>query len=61
MATISIAMRHSQGVTLQYVALTISDRAAITTRLAVDAYKDKLNRHTEGRADPVVSLSTFKR
>ena len=42
MATISIAMRHSQGVTLQYVSLTIADKAAITTRLAIDAYK---NRH----------------
>lgn len=47
MATISIAMRHSQGVTLQYVALTIADRAAITTRLAVDAYKEKLKRTDE--------------
>ena len=54
-------MRHSQGVTLLYVALTIADRAAITTRLAVDAYKEKLNGHTEGMADPVVGLSTFKR
>ena len=40
MATISIAMRHSQGVTLQYVSLTTADKAAITTRLAIDAYKD---------------------
>ena len=47
MATISIAMRHSQGVTLQYVALTIADRAAITTRLAVDAYKEELKRTDE--------------
>ena len=41
MATISIAMRHSHGVTLQYVSLTIADKAAITTRLAIDAYKKK--------------------
>ena len=41
MATISIALRHSQGVTLQYVALTLADKAAITTRLAVDAYKGR--------------------
>ena len=41
MATISIALRHSQGVTLQYVALTLADKAAITTRLVVDAYKGR--------------------
>ena len=41
------ALRHSQGVTLQYVALTIADRAAITTRLAVDAYKEELKRTDE--------------
>ena len=41
MATITIAMRHSQGVTMQYVSLTIADKAAITTRLAIDAYKDE--------------------
>ena len=39
MATISLAMRHSQGVTLQYVTLTTADKAAITTRLAIDAYR----------------------
>ena len=40
MAKISIAMRHSQGITLQYVALPLADKAAITTRLAVHAYND---------------------
>ena len=39
MATISLAMRHSQGVTLQYITLTTADKAAITTRLAIDAYR----------------------
>ena len=39
MAKITIALRHSQGVTLQYVALSIGDKAAITTRLAIDAYR----------------------
>ena len=39
MAIITIAMRHSQRVTLQYVALTMAEKAVITTRLAVDAYK----------------------
>ena len=42
MAKISIAMRHSQGVTMQYIALPIADKAAITTRLAVHAYRDDL-------------------
>ena len=42
MALITIAMRHSQGVTLQYVALTMAEKAAITTRLAVEAYKEEL-------------------
>ena len=40
MAKITIAMRHSQGVTMQYVALSIAERAAFTTRLAIAAYED---------------------
>ena len=40
MAKITIAMRHSQGVTMQYVALTTADKAAITTRLAIHSYRD---------------------
>ena len=42
MAVITIAIRHSQGVRMQYVALTTSEKAAITTRLAVEAYKEEL-------------------
>ena len=42
MAKISIALRHSQGVTMQYISLPIADKAAITTRLAVHAYRDEL-------------------
>ena len=38
MASISIAMRHSQGVTMQYIALSIADKATITTKLAIAAY-----------------------
>ena len=38
MAQITIAMRHSQGVTLQYVALSLADKATMTTRLAIAAY-----------------------
>ena len=34
MAAITIAMRHSQGVTLQYVALSLAEKASITTRLS---------------------------
>ena len=38
MVSITIAMRHSQGVTMQYVALTLAEKASITTRLAIAAY-----------------------
>ena len=40
MAKITIALRHSQGVTLQYVSLSLADKASITTRLAIDAYRN---------------------
>ena len=40
MAKITIAMRHSRGVTEQYVALTLADKAAITTRLAIHSYTE---------------------
>ena len=40
MASITIAMRHSQGVTMQYIALSIPEKAAITTRLAIASYHD---------------------
>ena len=40
MANITIAMRHSQGVTMQYVALTLEEKAVITTRLAIAAYNN---------------------
>ena len=42
MAAITIAMRHSQGVTLQYVALPPEDKATITTKLAIASYRDEL-------------------
>ena len=41
MALITIAMRHSQGVTLQYVSLSLAEKAATTTRLAVASYSDR--------------------
>ena len=41
MASISIAMRHSQGVTLQYVSLSLAEKASITTRVAIAAYDEK--------------------
>ena len=37
MAAITIALRHSQGVTMQYISLPIADNAAIT-RLVIQAY-----------------------
>ena len=40
MAIITIAMRHSQGVTLQYVTLSLEEKAVITTRLAIASYND---------------------
>ena len=39
MASIIIAMRHSQGITMQYVALPLADKAAITTRLVIYVYR----------------------
>ena len=39
MASIALAMRHSQGVTLQYVTLPLSEKASFTTRLAIAAYE----------------------
>ena len=38
MASISVAIRHSQGVTMQYIALSFAEKASITTRLAIAAY-----------------------
>ena len=46
MASITIAMRHSQGVTMQYVALSMVEKASIFTRLAIVAYEDKT--HADG-------------
>ena len=40
MANITIAMRHSQGVTMQYIALSLQEKASITTRLAIAAYNE---------------------
>ena len=42
MAKITIAMRHPQGVTMQYIALSLAERAAFTTRLAVASYEEKV-------------------
>ena len=40
MASITVAMRHSQGVTMQYVALSLAEKASISTRLAIASYKE---------------------
>ena len=45
MAKITIAMRHSQGVTMQYIALSLAERAGFTTRLAVASYEEKAEDH----------------
>ena len=45
MAMITIAMRHSQGVTMHYVSLTVAEKASITTRLAIGAYSNKVDGH----------------
>ena len=47
MARITIAMRHSQGVTMQYVALTLEEKAVITTRLAIAAYESLPTGHPQ--------------
>ena len=47
MASITIAMRHSQGVTMQYVCLSIAEKASITTNLAIAAYDSSLDGKTE--------------
>ena len=39
MASIAIAIRHSQGVTLQYVALSLAEKASVTIRLAIASYE----------------------
>ena len=41
MAKITIAMRHSQGETMQYVALSTAEKATFTTRLAIASYEEE--------------------
>ena len=40
MVPITVAMRHSQGVTMEYVAWYIAEEASITTWLAIGAYNE---------------------
>ena len=40
MASITVAMRHSQGVTMQYVTLSLAEKASIFTRLAIASYRE---------------------
>ena len=40
MANITIAMRHSQGVTMLYIALSLEEKATISTRLAIATYNE---------------------
>ena len=43
MASITIALRHSQGVTMQYLALSVAEKATITTKLAIASYDNGVN------------------
>ena len=43
MVSIAITIRHSQGATLQYVALALGEKAFITTRLTVASYDMEYN------------------
>ena len=40
MASITIAMRHSQGVTMQYISLSMPEKASVKTRLAIGSYEE---------------------
>ena len=40
MAKITIALRHLQGVTMQYITLSMAEKAAFTTRLAIASYDE---------------------
>ena len=42
LAAVTIAMRHSQGVTMQYISLSTAEKATITTRLALAAYEESV-------------------
>ena len=57
MAAITIAMRLSQGVTMQYVALSIAEKAAVTTRLAIASYDEQPLTGTLGFLDLPVNLN----
>ena len=48
MAKITVAMRHSQGVTMQYIALSVAERAAYTTRLDIASYDEDIEEESSG-------------
>ena len=48
MAKITIAMRHSQGVTIQYIALSLAERAAFITQLTVASCEEEAEDESEG-------------
>ena len=39
MASITFAMRYSQSVTMQYISLSLGEKASVTTRLAIASYR----------------------
>ena len=56
MAKITIAIRRSQGVTMQYIVLSIAERAAITTRLTIAFYEDEMKQKTSRGAGLVQEI-----
>ena len=48
MARITIAMRHSQGVTTQYNALSLTARATLITQLTVESCEKEAEDESEG-------------
>ena len=48
MAKITIAMRHLQGLTMQYIALPMAERAAFITQLTVASCEEEAEDESEG-------------
>ena len=48
MANITIAMRHSEGLTIQYIALSLAERAAFITHLTAASCVEEAEDESEG-------------
>ena len=58
MAKITIAMRHSQGVTIQYIALSLAERAAFITQLTVASCEEEAeDERAEDESEGIVPIS----